>query len=64
MTIEITIAILIWTILSIAWFIKSLGNYQKEDEWYDYVLSPPVLIIAYMIGAIGAIIDVVKRKED
>lgn len=64
MIVEITLVILIWTILSITWFLLSMENKFGEDKWYDYVLSPPVLIIAYMIGAIASVIDVVKRKED
>lgn len=63
MIVEITLGILFWTILSITWFLRNMGNKFREDKWYDYLLSPPVLIIAYMIGAIATVIDLVKRKD-
>lgn len=63
MIVEITLGIIIWTILSITWFLQGMGNKFGEDKWYDYLLSPPVMIIAYMIGAITLVINLVKRKD-
>lgn len=62
MVVEITLVILAWTILSIGWFVKFMGQYQRTDKWYDYILSPPVLIIAHLIGAIARLIHAVKRR--
>ena len=57
------IMILIWTVISIGWFLKHMGDYQRKENWIDWILVIPALIIAYMIGAIATVIHLVKRKD-
>lgn len=47
--------LLIYTFLSIGWFVLSLGRYYEKDRWYDYVLSPPMIIIAWVATVISTI---------
>jgi hypothetical protein len=49
--------ILVWTILSIIWAVKSIGKKCGTNKWYDYILSPPALVIAGIIGVVS------HRKE-
>lgn len=57
MIVEIMLVIFIWTMLSIVWFLLSMGNKFGENKWYDYVLSPPVLVIAYLTGLISRLFN-------
>jgi len=46
----IAVGILIWTIISVWHFISSIGDKFRKDKWYDYILFPPALALAYTIG--------------
>lgn len=49
--IVVVIAILfVYTIISVAWFFLHFGDKFGKDRWYDYILYPPALLIAYLIG--------------
>lgn len=41
----------IWTVISVVWFYRSIGRkHEKNNKWYDYILSPPILLIAFVVG--------------
>lgn len=61
MTLVTTLIIaLIWTVVSIIWFVACLGNKHKEDRWWDYILSVPMFIIVYTIYYISVIVRKLK----
>lgn len=39
----------VWTVASIIWLIASLGRKNQKSKWFDYILSPPVLLIATIL---------------
>ncbi len=55
--------LMIWTLFSVRWFVTNLGIKSKQDTWVDLVLSPPVLVLAGIIGIIGYIFDKVRGER-
>lgn len=49
-SIWIVLVLIIWTIASLTWFIANLGDKYRTEKWYDWVLSPPVLVIAFLFA--------------
>ena len=57
----IILFLILWTALSIWWFVKNLGNkHGGPDPWYIWVLGAPVLLIALVFGNIGHFVWLVK----
>lgn len=53
MLLKIAFWLVIWTIISIGYFIYRLKDKTCYDEkWYDYIIFPPVMVIASFIGII------------
>jgi hypothetical protein len=46
----ILLFLIIWTLSSITWFLKNLGNKYRKEQWYDYLLYPPMLGICHLIS--------------
>lgn len=59
----IGIMILIWTVISIGWFLKHMGDKQRKENWIDWILLIPTLIIAYMFRAMVSVFDIFKRND-
>ena len=51
--IQFIMFIVVWTILSIWYFISRLGDKNKPEPWYAVMLMPPVLLIAAIIGKLN-----------
>lgn len=45
------LALVVWTIVSIAYFLHYLGAKFRKAKWYDTPLLIPTLCIAWLIGA-------------
>lgn len=53
--------LLLWTIASVWWFLRNLGNKcGGPDPWWVWVLGTPTLVIACAIGLIGGTISAIK----
>lgn len=44
--------VVVWSVISFVWFWKHLGMKYREDKWYDFIMAPPVLILAFIVGYI------------
>ena len=55
--------ILIWTVISIGWFLKHMGDKHRKENWIDWILLIPTLIIAYMFRAMVSVFDIFKRND-
>ena len=44
--------ILLWTAVSVWWFIVHLGDKWRKDTVIDVVLAPPALLLALVFGLI------------
>lgn len=68
MKLLITLAIIAYTVGSVAWFMHRMGvkHPRKEPLWVlalDQLLGPPVMIIAYVMGALAWIDDKIKPRK-
>jgi hypothetical protein len=34
-----------------------LGDKNRKDKWYDYLLAPPAFLVAIILGSITRIVD-------
>ncbi len=53
----ILLGIILYVAYSITMLVYCLGRKTQSNKWYDYILIPPIMPIAYLIGLI------VKRAE-
>ncbi len=44
------IIVIIWTIISVIYFIYSMGDKFRKEKWYDFPLMIPALGIAIILG--------------
>lgn len=45
----------VWTVCSIWWFIINMGNKQGKDDLWDYMLSPPIIVIVHTMVFISTL---------
>ena len=55
----ILIALIVWTLASILYFVVNLGNKNKPAPWYEWLILLPTIPIAAITGLF---IKFVKRK--
>lgn len=48
----VIIFLILWTSAGIWYFIANLGNKDGSEPWWAWLLMPPVLILASLIGFI------------
>lgn len=48
--------IVMYTVLSILYFLAHMGDKYRKGKWYDYPILLPALAIAIVIGTIHKII--------
>jgi hypothetical protein len=51
--------IISWTVYSLYWFFTHLGQKFRKEEWYDFYILIPTLIIAFVVGLIFRLKDFV-----
>lgn len=56
----ITVITMNYVIISVVWFIMSLGRTNQPDKWFDYILCWPVLGIFTVFGSIATILGINK----
>lgn len=52
----VSIFLILWTIASITWFLNQMGKKTRGNQWYDYPLCPPALLICGLIGVLGFVV--------
>lgn len=56
MTLVLVLVLLFWTVASAWFFLYHLGDKYRKATWVDFVLAPPVLVIAHIIRFINSVI--------
>jgi hypothetical protein len=46
----IVVFLLVWTGVSIAWFLMNLGNKHGKSAWWEHLFVPPVYALAAVMG--------------
>lgn len=59
----IFIAYIIWTLIGIVHFIRSLGRKTGPNTLSDKIFYPAVLQFALLLGSIHYIIEKIERKK-
>jgi len=62
-SIWVGLVLIIWTIASITWFITNLGDKYRTEKWYDWVLSPPVLGIAWLFAFLKRNLETYENRK-
>lgn len=63
----IWLSILLYTVISVGFFVYNVGNKFREERWYDWPLMPPVLVIIYTFAwsckALGLVVNVAHKLK-
>lgn len=52
--------IIVYTALSLWFFVSVMSHIYRKDKWYDYPILLPVLVIIYVSSAVVTVIRWVK----
>jgi hypothetical protein len=53
----IGLAFTIWSIISVIWFIKNMGNKHGAGHWHDWIWSPPVIGIVTLFAFLDKLFE-------
>jgi hypothetical protein len=53
MILAIILFLIIWTVISIWYFLSIMGYKYRKQKWYDYPLLVPAGLICVIIGWLG-----------
>ena len=55
--------LVLWTIVSVCYFLSIMGYKFRKDKWYDYPLMLPTLCIAPVIAAVIGIVNHIRKRK-
>lgn len=58
------LGILLYTLVSICFFLKTIGMKFRKGRWYDWPLMLPALCIAYIVGYSTRLYKFLKSKYE